>query len=63
MSSDRSVGMGLGPIPFSSIDRYARRFGLTLDEYDFFRRAMRAMDEIFLEHQAVKARAAGESAT
>lgn len=45
VSSDRQVGMGLGGIPFTAIDRYAARYGITdQDRFDAFRRTMRAMD-------------------
>lgn len=44
--SDRQIGMGgVGPIQFSSIDRYARRFGVTdPDQFRRFLRVIRALD-------------------
>lgn len=49
LGADRAIGFGLGPIPFSSIDRYATRLGYDdPDEFAFFKRAIRAMDAVFL---------------
>lgn len=45
LSSDRQQGAGVGPIPFASIDRWARRFAIDdPDDFGNFRRAIRAMD-------------------
>ncbi|MBS7696271.1 MULTISPECIES: hypothetical protein [unclassified Chelatococcus] len=50
LGSDRQIFFGIGCIPFTSIDRYAERYGFdTLEEFDFLRRALRAMDAKFLE--------------
>lgn len=46
--SDRTIGMSIGPIPFSSIDRYAARHGYTGDEFDLLSRVVRAADDEFL---------------
>jgi hypothetical protein len=48
LNSDRPVGMTAGQIPWSSIDRYAERHGLGLDEFDRFYRLISAMDAAFL---------------
>lgn len=46
LETDRQIGMAEGPIPFSAIDRFARRYGITdLDSFDRFYRIMRAMDD------------------
>lgn len=48
-STDRHVGFAVGPIPFSAIDRYARRYGY--DDHDEFRVLLdmiRAMDREYL---------------
>jgi hypothetical protein len=51
LSNDRQVGMGLGPIPWSSLDRYAQRFGIDdPDEFDVFAFLIRTMDGAFLRH-------------
>ncbi|RAI44703.1 phage tail assembly chaperone [Rhodoplanes roseus] len=49
LSSDRSVGMGEGPIPFASIDRWAVRYGIDdLDEFDRFAALVQALDGRYL---------------
>lgn len=53
LSTDRQVGMGTGPIPFSALDRYADRFGLSApDDFDRFRAIVRAMDDAYLSHKS-----------
>lgn len=45
--------MGVGPIPFTSIDRYAARYGIVaVDDFDAFRELIRAMDDAYLEWSA-----------
>lgn len=45
LSTDRAVGMAMGPIPFSGIDSYARRYGiLDTDEFDRFRVLIRVIE-------------------
>lgn len=47
LSSDRHE---IGPIPWSSIDRYARRWGIdTPEEFDIFNHYIRIMDNTFLK--------------
>lgn len=51
LSSDRAQsGLGVGGIPFSAIDAYARRFGIEGEEFDAFANGVRAAD---LEYVAV----------
>lgn len=54
LERDRPLTMGgPGPIPFSSIDAYARRYGIDdLVEFDRFRRLIMAMDSQYLSHVA-----------
>lgn len=53
LSNDRQIGMGIGPIPWSAIDRYARRFGIDgADEFDAFAFLIRSMDGAFLRREA-----------
>lgn len=53
LSSDRQVGFGIGPIPWTAIDRYAERRQIDdTDEYDRFLRLIRAMDRAFLDWHA-----------
>lgn len=45
LASDRAVGMGIGPIPFTAIDAYAWRYGIVdTDEFEWFRILIRAIE-------------------
>ena len=47
LSTDRQAGMGYGPVPAASIDRWAARYpGQEME----FRKAIRRMDQAFLAH-------------
>lgn len=61
LSSDRQIGFGcVGPIQFSSLDRYATRYGIdSVDEFDRFTTLIRAMDGVFLEQMNRKRETAG----
>lgn len=50
LSTDRPVGFARGAIPWSSIDRYAQRYGLDDDDFGRFQRLIRAMDAAYLDH-------------
>ncbi len=53
LSSDRQSGMGLGPIPWTAIDRYAQRYGIDdPDEFDRFCRLIGVLDREFLKWHA-----------
>jgi len=53
LSTDRPIGFGRGPIPWSAIDRYAWRHGINdPDEHARFVRLIRAMDETYLNWHA-----------
>jgi hypothetical protein len=50
LSTDRQVGMGIGPIPWTALDRYAERHGINdPDERERFERLIRAMDREFVK--------------
>ena len=52
LSSDRQIGMDLGPIMFSSIEKYAERFGIDgVDAFDRFSFLIRAMDRDWLSNR------------
>lgn len=51
LSTDRPSGLAQGAIPWSSLDRYAQRFGIIGDEFDRFVSVMRAMDVAFLDYK------------
>jgi len=50
LNNDRQLGMSVGPIPFSSIERYARRYGIDcIDAFDTFLALIKAMDSTYVE--------------
>ena len=55
LSGDRQISLGVGPIPFTSIDRYAARFGID-DQlaFRFFHRAIKALDAVYIGYVAKK---------
>lgn len=71
LSTDRQIGMGIGPIPHQSILRHVQ--GWRYDDADMFTDCIRAMDAVYLElasqkpedrgKQAVNAREAFRTAT
>lgn len=61
LSTDRPVGMGVGQIPWTSIDRFAERHGLEEEEYDSFLYLIRRMDEEFMDHANAQASKGDES--
>jgi hypothetical protein len=49
LTSDRQVGMGLGPIPYSAIRRYADEYDIVgRDEFQYFCGIIQAMDTEYL---------------
>lgn len=54
LSSCRALGMSVGPIPWVSIDSYARRHGFdtNLESYDAFVFLIQDMDSVFMDHAA-----------
>jgi len=52
LSADRRVDMsGIGPIPFTAIDRYASRYGFD-DDFPVFEKIIRDLDRTYLEIKA-----------
>jgi hypothetical protein len=49
LGTDRQLGMAVGPIPWSAIDRYARRYRLGDGAFSYFQRVIRDLDEAWLE--------------
>lgn len=50
LSTDRHVGMGVGPIPWTAIDRYAVCYGIDdPDERERFERLVRLLDHEFVK--------------
>jgi len=53
LHGDRQSGFGLGPIPFSAMDRFAARYGISdTDEFDRFQELIRAMDTAYLAQRS-----------
>jgi len=50
LSSDRQAGFAIGPIPWSSIDRFAIRHNIIGDEFDRFCALMQALDAAFRDY-------------
>lgn len=57
LSGDRALGYGtVGRIPFTAVDRYAARFGVSgADEFERFFALVRAMDIAFVDWATAKA--------
>ncbi len=57
LSTCRQIGMsGVGPIPWSSIDQFARQQGFADDEiaYNDFLYIMQSLDELFLKRKSAE---------
>jgi hypothetical protein len=50
LSTDRPVALTRGAIPWSSIDRYAARYGFEAEDFGRFCRMIRAMDAAYLAY-------------
>ncbi len=61
LSTDRPCGFGEGPIPWSSIERYADRWELDEDDREELHQHMRAMDKAYLKFRASKTSSQVES--
>lgn len=54
LQSDRPMGMGLGPVPWSSIDQWARRYSIPDDEFAVLAHVIRRLDAEWLVMHAEK---------
>lgn len=53
LARDRPVGLSIGPIPWTAIDRYAARYGPhDPDAFDRFERLIAAMDDVVVKRAA-----------
>ena len=59
LGTTRQIGMGLGPIPWHRILQYAGHAGLDGDMTRVFKAVMRAMDGVYLDWQAERAKRTG----
>lgn len=51
LSSCRSAGMGIGPIPWTAIDAFSKSRGINdQDELSVFMKLIRAMDGAYIAH-------------
>ena len=53
LSTDRQIGMSVGPIPSASIDRAIQTSGIGEHESDLFRHCIRQADKAYLEIAAL----------
>ena len=49
LSTERQIGMGVGPIPRSAIRAYAQELGIVGDEFEHFHRIIRLVDNDYLQ--------------
>ena len=54
LSSDRDIGMGVGPIPWSSLNAWAARNSIRGDDFERFVMVLRGLDNIYMEKQGKK---------
>jgi hypothetical protein len=54
LSTDRDVGMGVGPIPWLAIHAWAERNYIRGDDFERLVLILRGLDNIYLEKQAAK---------
>lgn len=57
LSTERQIGMSLGPIPWSRIIQFAQWHGLDEESTDYLERVVRALDLEYLSYHAKKAKA------
>jgi hypothetical protein len=54
LTTCRSVGMGIGPIPWTAINEFALRYGLSEDDQDDFEFLIEQMDDAYVKHMNEK---------
>lgn len=57
LSTERAIGMAVGPIPWHHVVAYADRAGLAGEAAELFVQVIAAMDRGYLEHEAAVAKA------
>jgi hypothetical protein len=63
LTTDRQSGMGVGPIPWTALDRWAVRHAIDdPDEFDEFEELIMSMDQVYLEHVRKEQAAAAKAA-
>ena len=56
LTSDRDVGMGVGPIPWLSMSEWGSRHRVRGDDFERLVYILRAMDATFMEHSGKKSK-------
>lgn len=51
LSTCRSAGFGVGPIPWTAVNDYATRLGLTDDEFEGFSVVLKRLDAAYVSHE------------
>ncbi len=51
LSTCRAIGMAAGPIPWTAMETYADKLGLTGDDFERFTVLVRMLDSEYLEYQ------------
>lgn len=59
LSSCRSLGMSLGPIPWTAIDQYCQRHGIKDEQYDDMFHHVNELDEAYRAHVEAEAKKKG----
>lgn len=60
LSSDRDIGMGVGPIPWSAIHSWGARNHIWGDDFERLVMMVRGLDAVFMEKQAAKNKKGGK---
>lgn len=55
LTTCRSIGMGVGPIPWLAVNEFGKRYGLDLEEQEDLEFLISSMDDAYLKHAAEKA--------
>lgn len=56
LSSDRDIGMGIGPIPWSSIHTWGSRNHIVGDDFERLVLMIRGLDAVYMDKQATKSK-------
>lgn len=51
LDSTRSIGLGVGPIPWNATQEYCLSLGLNAEQGEKMHHLVREMDKIYLDHQ------------
>lgn len=54
LSSDREIGMGIGPVPWRAIHEWGLRHNIVGDDFERLVLMVRGLDAVYIEKQASK---------